>query len=173
MDTKWISFFAAALILPIAAQSAAAAPQTMSQDDTWLIGAHQANLAEIDSGRLAEKSGHTAAVRNAGRMLVTDHTKLDAKLKPVAKELGVKLPKQPNLAQRNQFKHFKTLSGMKFDTTWAHDEASDHVKAIGQTEGEIQNGSNPQVKQLAESALPVLKKHLSTLRQVSTEITGS
>lgn len=168
---KWNLLLAFALTLPMTAY--AANPRTTSRDDTWLVGAHQDNLAEIASGNLAAKSGHSEAVRSAGRMLATDHTRLDAKLKPVAKQLGVKLPTQPSLEQRNQMKHFKTLSGMQFDKTWTHDEADGHVKAIEQTESEIHNGSNPQVKQLAEAALPVLKKHLSTLKHASTEITGS
>jgi hypothetical protein len=41
------------------------------------------------------------------------------------------------------------------------------------TEREIQSGAVPQVKQLAQSALPVLKKHLDTLQQqTSTETSG-
>lgn len=160
-------------VLPFAVQSVAAPPKTSSQDGSWLIGAHQDNLAEIQSGEFAGHNGHTAAVRNAGHMLATDHQKLDAKLKPVAQQLGVKLPKQPNLQQRDQMKHLKTLSGMQFDTTWTHDEADGHVKAIEQTEGEIEQASEPQVKQLAQSALPVLKKHLQTLQQAAVQIKGS
>src|SRR6185437_12531305 len=117
-----------------------------SQDNTWLIGAHQDNLAEIQSGGFAAQNGHAAAVRNAGHMLETDHQKLDAKLKPVARQLGVTLPTQPNMQQRDQMKHLKTLSGMSFDTIWTHDETDGHVKAIEQTESEIEHGSDPQVQ---------------------------
>lgn len=170
---KWFSLLPVLLVLPFAGPSMAAPPKTSSQDNTWLVGAHQDNLAEIQSGELAERSGHSEAVRNAGHMLATDHQKLDAKLKPVAKQLGVKLPKQPNLQQRNQMKHLKTLSGMQFDTIWTHDEADGHVKAIEQTEGEIEHGSDPQVQQLAQSALPVLKKHLQVLQQAAVKIKGS
>lgn len=170
---KWIPLLSVLFVLPLATQSVAAPPKTSSQDNTWLVGAHQNNLAEIQSGELAARSGHSEAVRNAGHMLATDHQKLDAKLKPVAKQLGVKLPKQPNLQQRDQMKHLKTLSGMQFDTIWTHDEADGHVQAIEKTEGEIEHGSDPQVKQLAQSALPVLKKHLQVLQQAEVKIKGS
>lgn len=168
----WIRLLSVLFVLPVMA-ALAAPPKTASQDDTWLVGAHQTNLAEIMSGKLAEKSGHSGAVRNAGHMLASDHQKLDAKLKPVAKQLGVKLPDEPNLQQRNEMKHLKTLSGMQFDTIWTRDESDGHVKAIEETEGEIEHGSNPQVKQLAQSALPVLKKHLQVLQQAAVEIKGS
>lgn len=170
---KRISLLPILFVLPFAAASVAAPPKTSSQDNTWLIGAHQDNLAEIQSGEFAAQNGHTAAVRDAGHMLATDHQKLDAKLKPVARQLGVTLPTQPNMQQRDQMKHLKTLSGMSLDTVWTHDETDGHVKAIEQTEGEIEHGSDPQVQQLAKSALPVLKKHLQTLQQAAVQIKGS
>lgn len=168
---KWISLLAVVLLIPIA--SHAAPPKSSSQDDSWLVAAHQTNLAEIQSGKLAAQSGHADAIRNAGRMLAKDHAMLDARLRPVAKQLGVKLPSQPNLAQRNQMKSWRGLTGVTFDRTWAHDEADDHVLAIEVTEREIQHGSLPQVKQLAKAALPILKKHLRALHAAATQLTGS
>lgn len=170
---KRISLLSILLVLPVTA-ALAANPQVSSQDRGWLVAAHQSNLAEISSGKLAAEKGHTAAVRKAGRMLTQDHANLDSKLRPVAKELGVKLPDEPNAEQQQEAKEFKSLSGTQFDQTWTHTEASGHVKAIEMTEREIQDGSVPQVKQLAQSTLPVLKKHLNTLQQqTATESAGA
>lgn len=170
---KRIPLLSILFFLPAAA-ALAASPKTSSQDNSWLIAAHQNNLAEIKGGNLAAEKGHTDAVRKAGRMLTRDHAQLDAKLRPVAQQLGVKLPTQPNAEQKQEAKEFQNLSGMKFDQTWTHTEADGHVKAIEMTEREIQQGSDPQVKQLAQAALPVLKKHLQTLQQqTSTENTGA
>lgn len=169
---KRISLLSILLVLPVTAL--AANPQVSSQDRSWLIAAHQGNLAEIASGNLAAQKGHTDAVRKAGRMLTRDHAELDSKLRPVARALGVKLPTRPNAEQQQEAKEFKSLSGTQFDQTWTHTEADGHVKTIELTEREIQSGSVPQVQQLAQSALPVLKKHLNTLQQqTSTESTGA
>lgn len=168
---KRISLLSILFVIPAAAL--AASPQTSSQDRSWLIAAHQSNLAEISGGNLAAEKGHTDAVRKAGRMLTKDHAMLDSKLRPVAQELGVNLPAKPNAAQQQQAKELKSLSGTQFDQTWTHDQADGHVKAIEFTEREIQNGSVAQVKQLAQSTLPVLKKHLNTLQQqTATETSG-
>jgi putative membrane protein len=168
---KRISLLSILFVVPVTAL--AANPQVSSQDRSWLIAAHQGNLAKISSGNLAAEKGHTDAVRSAGRMLTRDHAELDSKLRPVAQELGVNLPAKPNAEQQQEAKEFKSLSGTKFDQTWTHTEADGHVKTIEATEREIQNGSVPQVKQLAQSALPVLKKHLNTLQQqTATESTG-
>ncbi len=168
---KRISLLSVLLVLPVTAL--AANPQVSSQDRSWFIAAHQSNLAEISGGNLAAEKGHTDAVRKAGRMLTQDHAELDSQLRPVAQELGVNLPAKPNAAQQQQAKELKSLSGTRFDQTWTHDQADGHVKAIELTEREIQNGSVAQVKQLAQSTLPVLKKHLNTLQQqTSTETSG-
>lgn len=168
----WICLLSVLLVVPVTA-AIAAPPQGTSQDGSWLIATHQTNLSEIASGQLAAKNGHTEAVRNAGQMLASDHQSMDAKLKPIAEQLGVKLPDQPNAEQRDEMKRFKSESGMKFDRDWAKTEGDGHVKSIEATEREIQHGSSPQVKQLAQSALPVLKKHLRTLHDASTKLSGS
>ena len=160
------------LILPIAA-GAAQHPRTSSQDQSWLIAAHQTNLAEVNAGNLAAEDGHTEAVRKAGRMLKQDHGKLDAKLRPVARQMGVKLPAQPNPEQRDEMKQFQSESGLQFDKVWTHSEADGHVEAIELTEREIQHGSVPEVKRLATSAMPVLKKHLQMLHQTASFTNGN
>lgn len=169
---KLIFLLAVALILPLAAE-AAQSPQSSSQDRTWLIAAHQDNLAEIKSGDLAAEKGHDADVRAAARTLTRNHGNLDAKLRPVAKQLGVKLPTRPNAEQRDEMRKFKKTAGIDFDRTWTHDETDAHVKAIELTVREIQHGSLPQVKHLARSALPVLKKHLHMLRQTQVSRSGN
>jgi putative membrane protein len=161
-------FFSLALLAPMVAFA-----QVSPQDRAWLTVAHQTNLAEIAAGDLAAQSGHTESVRNAGRMLVDDHRALDAKLQPVAKQLGVNLPDYPNAQQKAEMQRFRRESGVQFDQTWAHVEGDGHVLAIELTVKETQQGSSPQVKQLAAAALPVLKKHLEVLRQASVRVTGS
>lgn len=160
-------------ILSLVLLAPAALAQVSPQDRAWLVVAHQTNLAEVAAGNLAAQSGHAESVRNAGRMLVDEHRALDAKLQPVAKQLGVKLPDYPNAQQKAEMQRFRRESGMQFDQTWAHVEGDGHVLAIELAVKETLHGSSPQVKQLAATALPVLKKHLGVLRQASERIAGS
>jgi predicted outer membrane protein len=153
-------------VIPLAGR--AASPQISVQDQRWLVATHQTNLSEIQSGHLAAQAGHSQTVRQAGQMLAADHQSLDAKLQPLARQLGVELTAEPSAEQRDEMQHFKRLSGSDFDRTWAEQEADGHVKSIDLTEREIRQGSSPQVKQLAQAALPTLKKHLRTLRAISS-----
>lgn len=149
-----------------------ASAQASPQDQKWLQQAHQANLAEIAAGKLAEQSGHAESIRMAGRTLVTDHAGMDARLQKVAGQLHVKLPDAPNAQQKAIMETLKHQHGMKFDQTWAHDMADGHIQAIELTTFEVNRGQAPQVKQLAVQALPVLKKHHQLLTHAETEIHG-
>lgn len=163
---KYMVLLSFLFVVPLAGR--AASPQISALDQRWLAATHQTNLSEIQSGHLAAQAGHSQAVRQAGQLLAADHQSLDAKLLPLAQQLGVKLPAGPSAGQRDEMQHFKRLSGSDFDRTWATQEAEGHVKSIDLTEREIQQGSSPQVKRLAQSALPALKKHLRTLRAISS-----
>ena len=161
-----------AVLLGLSLTPAIVLAQASSQDQKWLQQAHQTNLAEVAAGRLAEQSGHAESVRMVGHTLATDHAALDAKLKSIAKDLGVKLPDAPNAQQKADMQVFHQKHGMDFDQAWAHMEADGHIQAIELTTFEANKGTAPRVKQLAVQALPVLKKHYQLLTHAAAEIHG-
>jgi putative membrane protein len=167
---KWM--FAATAALAFFAAPHPAFAQASPQDQKWLQQAHQTNLAEIAAGRLAAQSGHAESVRMVGHTLAADHAELDATLQRVARQLGVKLPEQPNAQQKAIMETLKQQHGMKFDQKWAHDMADGHIQAIELTTFEANRGTAPQVKRLAVEALPVLKKHYQLLTHAESEIHG-
>ena len=133
------------------------------QDAAFLRAAHQSNLTEIETGKLAEKRGKDADVRALGTLFVKHHTKLDADVKKVAKKLGVELPDKPNAEQRAVATKLARLSGEKFDEAWLDAQIVSHRKtlAIGRTE--LKKGSNDDVIGLAKKSAPVIKDHLKRL----------
>jgi len=168
---KWMVPAVAVFALAWAAPHTAFA-QASPQDRKWLQQTHQSNLAEIAAGKLAEQSGHAESIRMVGHTLATDHAAMDVELQKVAKPLGVKLPDAPDAQQKAVMAALHSRHGMEFDQTWAHDEADGHIQAIELTTFEANNGSSPQVKQLAVKALPVLKEHHQLLTHAQSEIHG-
>ncbi|MEV0403848.1 DUF4142 domain-containing protein [Actinoallomurus sp. NPDC050550] len=139
-----------------------------AQDRAWLREAHQANLAEIDAGGLAQKKGTTPAVRSAGRMLVTDHTAFDGKVTRLAERLGVSLPKTPTPEDAAAADRLQKESGKAFDQDFLSTMASGHQKVIADTRTQVSQGSSPRVIALAKKALPELRKHLAMVRKAET-----
>lgn len=142
-------------------------PSASGQDRAWLVTIHQANLAEVQAGELAEKKGGTAAVRAAGAMLVTDHTASDAQVTRVAKSLAVALPGSAAPQDAAAAGRLANEAGAQFDHDFVATMMTGHQNVIAETQKQIAQGTAPQVKGLAQTTLPILRKHLATLRKAS------
>ncbi|MBP2708216.1 DUF4142 domain-containing protein [Microbispora sp. RL4-1S] len=149
-----------------AAESPSASPVLNEQDRTFLVDAHQGNLAEIQAGRLAEKQGTTQAIRDAGTTLVRDHGKLDKDVMRVADKLGVALPDKPTKKQQAQLDAFAAKAGTAFDKKWVSAEIADHRGDLAAGKQEVSDGSSQQVKELAKGAKPVVQRHLEILKSI-------
>ena len=132
-----------------------------NQDRAFLQAAHQSNLAEITTGKLAQQKSGNARVRALGREWVMHHTMLDASVKKVAKRYGVSLPSRPNAEQRAQAAKDAKLSGATFDRTWLNGELTGHVKTRTAGRTELARGSNAEVLKLDRTAAPVVQKHIN------------
>ena len=139
-----------------------AAPTTLNAVDFNFVG--QANLGapfQVDSGRLAETKSESAAIRNYARLMVTSHI-------PVVDALNSILQRK-NVTPSNTLLH-GAYNAMIFTLKADHGAAFDRNYLNGQVEyqkgnaalfqQEIQNGSDPDLKQFARQTLPKIEDHL-------------
>src|SRR5438034_6730473 len=96
-------------------------PDQMMTDARIASVLHKVNKAEIDAGRLAEKQGQSAEVRDFGRMLIKDHTDADTNLVSMAKKAKIDLdtlngPDQDMLKNDDRkIEQVKMMKGVEFD----------------------------------------------------------
>jgi putative membrane protein len=163
-----LAVLAAALACPalLSSRTWQAAPGASEQDRTFLVAAHQSNLAGIAAGRAAEQKGSSAGVRGLGARLAADHRALDASLQKVAGQLSVSLPPTPDAAQQRQLAAVSARSGAAFDRAWIASRIADHRQTTAAGQTELSAGTNSQVKGLARAAAPVVRTHLDMLRRL-------
>jgi len=138
------------------------APATLNAVDFNFVG--QANLGapfQVDSGRLAEKKGTSAAIRSYAHLMVTTHI-------PVVDALNVILKKK-TITPSNTLLH-GAYEAMIFALKADHRGAFDRNYVNGQVEyqkgnaalfeQEIQNGSDADLKEFARQTLPKIVDHL-------------
>jgi putative membrane protein len=161
----------AALAMVSACGSAQAGESTTARvggvsraDRAWIAAAHQADLAEIQAGQFAESNGSNPTIRSAGAMLVRDHQAFDTKLISVAGKLKLSLPTYMTAHQTQIGDELSGEQGAAFDHTFVAAMLTGHDIMIAATRKEIARGSSPAVVALAMQALPVLLKHLKTMR---------
>ena len=144
---------------PVLAQKKAATPPMTDQQFVDLAG--QTDMVEINLGKLAQTSASSQAVKDYAQMLVTDHTKDFNQLYDVAHQANLTRPDAID-AEHNKMMidPFQKLNGAAFDHRYVPEMVAGHTKAIAVYKKEAADAQNPAVKTYAETALPVLQKHL-------------
>jgi putative membrane protein len=147
--------------VPVLAQKRAAAEKTMT-DQQFVDFAAQTDMVEANLGQYAESNGETQGVKDYGQMLVTDHTSDYQQLCTAAKQANLNVPTAID-AEHNKMmiEPFQKLKGAAFDRKYAQEMVSGHTKAIEIYKKEAADAQNDAIKQYAQTALPVLEKHLS------------
>lgn len=167
--TRTVAALVAAVAgLALAATPAAAAPN--AQDQQFLVGAHQANLAEIASGQAALAEATTPGVREMGQQLITDHQALDAQVTAVAQQLGVTLPDAPTPEQQAALAEVQAEEGQDFDTAWLYLQIESHRATLALGEQELAGGAEQAVKDLATASAPVVQRHLDHALALAREL---
>jgi putative membrane protein len=138
------------------------APATLNAVDFNFVG--QANLGapfQVDSGRLAETKGTSAAIRDYAHLMVTSHI-------PVVDALNVIL-KNKNITPSNTLLHgaydamiftLKADQRVAFDRNYVNGQVEYQKGNAALFEQEIQNGSDPHLKEFARQTLPKIVDHL-------------
>jgi putative membrane protein len=150
------------------------APATLNAVDFNFVG--QANLGapfQVDSGRLAEKKGRNAAIRDYAHLMVTSHI-------PVADALTAILQRK-NVTPSNTLLH-GAYNAMMSTLQADHRAAFDRDYVTGQVEyqkgnaalfrQEIENGSDPDLKEFARQTLPKIEDHLQRALKLAGASSG-
>jgi len=138
------------------------APAMLNAVDFNFVG--QANLGapfQVDSGRLAETKSTSAAVRSYAHLMVTSHI-------PVVNALNAIL-QHKNITPSNTLLHgaydamlstLKADHGTGFDRDYVNGQVEYQKGNAALFQQEIQNGSDPDLKEFARQTLPKIEDHL-------------
>lgn len=127
------------------------------------------SLAEIELGKLAQKNGSSATVKQFGQRMVEDHGKANQELGAIATKLGVTPPKRPSEKHQSAIKKFTKLSGEQVDREYVNHMVMDHVKDVTLFEHQAKRGASAELKTFASKTLPVLQEHLKMARVLAGE----
>jgi putative membrane protein len=144
-------------------------PASLNAIDFNFVG--QANLGapfQVDSGRLAETKGTGAAIRSYAHLVVTTHI-------PVVDALNVIL-KRKNVTPSNTLLHgaydamiftLKADRGAAFDRNYVNGQVEYQKGNAALFEQEIQNGTDPDLKEFARQTLPKIVDHLQRAEKLA------
>lgn len=142
-----------------------------SADASMLKDIAEANIAEVESGKLALEKSKNAEIKKFAQMMVDDHSKGLGDAKALAKAKGVDLPDGPDIKHKAVMVEFKSLQGDTFDNRYVKQAGvGDHEateKLLKKAQAEAKDAD---VKALATKMLPVVQGHLKHAQQLASSV---
>lgn len=148
------------------ANSTSSGDTSMSKDRDFLTEAASGGLMEVELGKIASTNAASPKVKEFGRMMVTDHSKANTELKTVAGKENVAVPATPADKQQKHIDDLKAKKGADFDKDYVDMMVDDHKEDIDKFQDEAKNGKNTAIKAFAAKTLPVLYKHLNSIKTI-------
>ena len=153
----------------------APAPQGGLTDANIVALLDAANKADSSAGALAAKKATSADVKAFARLMMSEHHALRAAGQALAKQLGVepKAPERDPLAPyvANEMKTLQsTAKGAEFDRVYIDNEVSVHQAVLDLANQARVTTQTPQLKELIEKAVPVIRKHLDQATELQKKL---
>jgi putative membrane protein len=138
-----------------------------AMDKAFVKKALEGNMAEVQMGQLALQKSNDDQVKQFAQRMVDDHGKMLDQLKPVAEQMGVKVPAGPSKGQMKSMDKMKALSGDAFDQAYIKDMVKDHKNDDSEFKQEAQSTQNPQLKQMVMQSDQIIESHLQQIQQIA------
>jgi putative membrane protein len=131
------------------------------QDKQFLAMAAQSDFDEIKLSQLAETKATNSSVKSFAHEMVTDHTNLEAKMKPFATAWGITPPTSLDPDHQTIYDKLNGLSGPDFDKAYMDAMTTDHHKALDAFTKEADATTDPNFKTAVTSGKSVVAAHTS------------
>jgi putative membrane protein len=155
---------------------ATSASAKLSPEDYNFVA--QANLGapfQIDSGRIAEKGATTAEIRDYAHLMVVTHIPVVDDLNRVLQRKNIEAP--PNTLLRGAYSTMVSSLDSEHGTELDRDYIEGQVDYQKGNEAlfrnEIENGSDPDLKNFARATLPKIVDHLDRALKLAGEKTAA
>jgi len=99
--------------------------------------------------------------------MIDDHTRMGDQLKPIAQQIGVKIPDGPSKKDKAIIAKLQALNGDDFDKAYMKDMVKDHKGDLTDFQSEADQGSNLAVKGAAGQDAPIINQHLQMAEQIN------
>lgn len=144
-----------------------AAPMTVSDmSRNFAMMSASGNMFEIQSSQLALQASQNPIVRQFAQQMITDHGNLMNQMAPVAASLGLDPAAMPMAPHHQQMvdRLRSAGSGPAFDQAYHQAQLTAHQESLNLHQSYVANGDNPQLRQLAGGAVPIVQQHLQHLQ---------
>ena len=163
--------FSLAMLMMVALVTVSGAQQSSSRaasgDNSFAMKAAQANLAEVELGKLALQKAMRDEVKKFAQMMIDDHGKALDELKGLAGSKKITLPTEIDAEHKKLSDRLSKMSGAAFDRDYMQAMVDGHRKVAADFRKESQSGSDAELKSWAAKTLPTVEAHLKQAETVN------
>jgi putative membrane protein len=153
---------------PAPSAKAADASKLERSDRQMIEDLAQANMAEVDAGKMALEKSQNAEVKKFAQQMVDDHTKALGEVQALATAKNVTLPDGAGAMAKTKATALKALSGNLFDKEYAKRAGvGDHESTVKLLQKMQKDGKDSDLKALAGKMLPTVEHHLEMARSLA------
>jgi putative membrane protein len=142
-------------------------------DQQFLSEMAHGNIAEIELGRLAQDKAASAAVKQFGKRLVTDHSRALDELKMIAADKNMTLPATADPKHKAVKDTLSGMSGQRFDRAFAERMVQAHTDTLNKLQRAAKSFGDLDVKAWAAKTLPTVEEHLELAKNLSGRAVGT
>lgn len=166
--TIWVyGIVAVCLLIAPCVLGGVQAQELAASETRFLQAAAGSGMFEVEAAELAKKRAGNAGVKAYAEKMLAQHRAMNAELKALANRKQVKLPASPSEPDRGTLEQLAGRSGADFDALYIEKAAVDaHTTANRLFETAARESKDPQVRDFAVRALPMLAEHLAMGRRL-------
>jgi len=147
--------------------------QTVSRSDAKFIQhAAQANLGEVQLGKLAQEKGGDSQVRQFGERMVGDHGQAAKELQQLAGDKGVSVSNDISSSDMRLRDRLAKLQPAAFDREYVREMVKDHKKDVAEFRRMSEKAQDPTLKAWVVKTLPTLEDHLNVIQNLDKSLTA-
>jgi putative membrane protein len=170
MSKNWVKLWTLAVALLFGGSLALAADKLSSGDQRFIKDAAAGGIAEVQFGKLASEKAASPQVKDFGKKMVTDHSKVNKELQHLASTNNVQISDKLEGKHKSTYDRLAKLSGEKFDREYMKTMIDDHKADVDTFKKQSDKADNADVKSFAAKTLPTLQEHLDLAQSTGQQV---
>jgi predicted outer membrane protein len=157
-----------------AAGGAAMGAKLSASDEKAVKDMAMADMAEVETGKLALSKSQNSDVKAFAQQMVDDHGQALTKVQALAQARGVTLPTELDAKHKAMSAKLEKMSGDAFDKAYmANAGVKDHKAVLAKLKSDAKKIKDADVKALADQHTPVVEQHLKSAEQMHMTKSGT
>lgn len=151
------------LAIGLATLAFAAETEPSPKDRMFLEEAAKGGAIEVELGKIAADKASNPEVKEFGKLMVADHSKVNAELATLAEKKKISLPTKLDSGHLAMIESLAALSGSEFDRKYVDGMFEDHKRDVQLFKEASEKATDLEIQAYATKTLRVLEDHLERI----------